>query len=381
MKWKLLSVAVLSALTAGCHSGAQTDLMERELRHQEDRIYELEDCVQRYEGMLDSAHQENMALKRRFGVNDRAEVLPDSARRDGDEEEYSDTLTPQIELGEEIDPNSEGKPIEPNTQGGPGSQGEPELPDSSLNAPIQLAPQLVGPAVGKVERIELNKLLSGPLDADGRPGDEGVLVVVEPRDGAGRLVHAVGQLSVMLRDPQQSGRQAQLGRWDFQPEDLSDHWRKSMLAEGYVFELPWPTEPPRGKQLQLWARLVDDNGQKHLAQLDINTRPHEPTQPSIGQFRRPNGWMRRDVPAGAVMPAAQPMPRSYGEPGRFPYGTHEPLKSAVPVREQPILVPEPDESDQTSQPTRRSAPSTGKAEENEPPESAERQRPEWQPYR
>ncbi len=260
-------------LAVGCHGGVQTDVMQRELRLHEDRIYELEDYVDQYQALLDSCRRENRALKRELGM----------APSGQDADDYG--------LGEPrlIEPRLEFDDRDGN-----------EL-DGAQRAPRDLAARLAGlanspellPRQGRLHQIHLNKLLSGGLDADGQPGDEGVLAVLEPRSAEGKLVREPGQVSLMIRDATRKGPRAQLARWDFESDELCGYWRKSPLAEGYVFELPWPANVPQGGQLQLWARLITDSGQKYLTHLDIDVQPGGSTVPPIGQFRRAEGWMAR----------------------------------------------------------------------------------------
>ena len=332
------------------------------------RIYELEDSLQRYETMLDSTRRENNSLKREMGVSGGS---PGGSRDQRDDVDEQDAFEPpQIELGEPMDP---------------GAATRPEiLPEETLRAPQPLDPE-ASHLAGTVRRIELNKLLSGGLDADGKPGDEGVLVVVEPRDSEGRLVHATGQLSVMVRDALKTGRDAQLARWDFEAGELSHYWRKSMLAEGYVFELPWPSKPPEGARLQLWARLVADDGEKYLTQLDVELDATASAASAVSPFYRPYRWTRRtrvpDAPtseavpptrAGRASPVYRPDERVQGETIGESGAVDEP--SLVVVPEEPTAEDEP----------ARSATNNGtvkKRSRRRAPASTARQRPEWKPYR
>lgn len=257
-------------LAVGCHGGVQTDVMQRELRLHEDRIYELEDYVEQYQALLDSCRRENRALKRELGI-----VGPSQQ----DDDDY-DAVEPRLEFNDR-----EGSELD-------GAQSTPDDLVGAQLASLENSPEL-SPHRERLHQIHLNKLLSGGLDADGQPGDEGVLAVLEPRSAEGKLVREPGQVSLMIRDATRKGPRAQLARWDFEPDELHNYWRKSPLAEGYVFELPWPANVPQGGQLQLWARLTTDSGQKYLTHLDIDVQPGGSTVPPIGQFRQAEGWIAR----------------------------------------------------------------------------------------
>ena len=44
-------------------------------------------------------------------------------------------------------------------------------------------------------------MMTGGVNADGLEGDEGIFMVVEPRDEQGKLVPAVGPVSIVAVDP------------------------------------------------------------------------------------------------------------------------------------------------------------------------------------
>ena len=64
-------------------------------------------------------------------------------------------------------------------------------------------------------KLVINKRLTGGLDRDGHNGDEGVLVVFEPRDAQDRLVNAVGDVSIVVMDPALEGAAQRRGAVGF----------------------------------------------------------------------------------------------------------------------------------------------------------------------
>ena len=51
---------------AGCKSGVERDVVQREMRQQEDQIYALEDYLSEYQQLLCDARSENAMLKRQM---------------------------------------------------------------------------------------------------------------------------------------------------------------------------------------------------------------------------------------------------------------------------------------------------------------------------
>ena len=55
-RWPL--AALLALLLGGCHGGVETEVLERELRRQEDYIYQLQDQIEQYRMALDDCRQD-----------------------------------------------------------------------------------------------------------------------------------------------------------------------------------------------------------------------------------------------------------------------------------------------------------------------------------
>jgi hypothetical protein len=114
--------------------------------------------------------------------------------------------------------------------------------------------------------------MTGGLDRDHRGGDEGLMLMVEPRDAAGELVKATGTISVVAMDPKLEGDSARVARWDFQPDELSRFFRNSSLAQGYQLELPWPGQQPASRDLRLFVRYTTEEGRRITVDTPVAVR-------------------------------------------------------------------------------------------------------------
>ncbi len=92
----------------------------------------------------------------------------------------------------------------------------------------------------RIERIVLNKQMTGGA-SQLEGGGNGIVVVFEPRNARGEMVAEPGDVSIALVDPERSGPQARLARWDFAAKDAFDQFHRSGTSgRGYELELPWP---------------------------------------------------------------------------------------------------------------------------------------------
>ena len=322
----------------GCHGGTNRALVERELRLQEERIYELEDALCQCEAEAESACRENEALKNDLARGDRATSasstspvleLPSKPKRRGRRgDEPGSPIEPPV-----IDP---GIPIES------GEEFNPSIPADNAS----YSPQ---PTDRNVVRLAFNKRLTGGINHRGHGADQGVVVVFEPRNSQGELVKVPGDVSIAVMDPSREGPEGRIARWDFTADEAIKEYRNSMFGRGYHFELPWPDHPPENKNLQLFVRFITPDGHKLLADTNINVTP--PVE------RRAESW--RTAPTRITRASAI---------------NEEPMQAALIDDEE-----EPEEAiaDRTNDRTAKA----GERTASKPSKPAKPDRPVWQPTR
>jgi hypothetical protein len=339
----------LAIIVAGCRVDNATVLLERDLRMQEDKIYQLQACLDDAQAAREATIRENESLKQELAGGDRgAGPSGPPASRPGE------LQAPSVELPGADTPPDTRKPndsLQPPTI---------ELPESS-DTPPPATPLGGGQAIveSPPTQLVINKRLTGGLDRDGHNGDEGILVVFEPRDAAGHLVKWPGKVSVVLMDPALEGDAARVARWDFSAEEVPGHFLSTVFGRGLQFELPWPSAPPRNREMQLFVRFTTQEGQKLTADTTIEIRPPGDAPQGDRQTRRPAER------SSAKSPAAD-RPRSR-------------LKSKTPDSETPraTRAPRGTDSAESSVDENRG----GETDEDAPLEARRRGRPEWKPYR
>ena len=230
-------------------------------------------------------------------------------RQDGSEQGEAPKFTPGT------GPADGGEPLpEPRKLNVPGASGKDK---SSQSRPRPGALPWAVPVGGttlvpradssQVDCITLNRLLFGGWDMDGRPGDEGIFLLVEPRDTEGRFVPAAAPLSVVVLDRGLAGPAARVARWDLTAEQVSTLFRRMPTGEGIYLELPWPGTPPVHSHLHLFVRYTTRDGRKLEAnrELDIALEKtgtgSEPSRAASG--RSVSGEV--PVPVSSESPAAR----------------------------------------------------------------------------
>lgn len=202
-----------------------------------------------------------------------------------------------------------------------------------------------GVASAQVAEITLNDAMTGGCQTDPERGDRGIGLLLEPRDGNGRLIAAPASVSVVVLDPAMQGQAARVARWDFSAEQLAPLYRKGSSGEGFHLEMLWPAAPPVHEELHLFVRYVTSDGRRLETQRQIRVAVAGSGSQGLTADRRgsppvgPNGertWQQRP---------SSPTPAAPAEPLRLS------SRAASPVPRDAAALPPPRETS-PSKPTR-----------------------------
>jgi hypothetical protein len=307
---------VVLALTGswGCRGASQRqELLERELRHQEDRIYQLEEHLADCKAQLDGCQQGSTTIRTPAGATiidvPRAsnELSPPTVQLGAPEQAPPFSGPPQISPPNPNVPEGTWTTPKTSTPAHSNDGFKPpvvelptlEPPRTSTEPPPSSPPSMTPPAnqgtdttpadEADIAAITLNGELTGGYNADDRPGDEGVTVFVEPRSSSGRVARSSGKVSVVLMDPAQQGDAARVARWNFTAEEAARHFRRTPTGDGLHLQLRWPNEAPAHSDLSLHVRYITEDGRK----LDIE----KPIHVDLPSQQASRAWIRAVKPA------------------------------------------------------------------------------------
>lgn len=276
-------------------------LLEHEARGLEDKVYHLHDIVQRKEAEISSLRRENETLRKQLGlpqgqIEADDGLIPMSTRQSPPVNlaELEELAGPVVELGGtssstmiELESVAPGTPM----RGG------------SLLEEFQEEEEIVTDRV--VTQFTLNPRLTGGYQADDTPGDDGVMVVIEPQNEAGQYVPLAGPVSVVLLDPTYAGKEAFVDRWDYDIADATTHLKTTLLGKGIHLKIPWTDGPPEHENLQLHVRYTTEDGEVLQEKKDIKIDLRGGTSQS---------WTPASVPLPQPRTAALPKTSSAAEP-------------------------------------------------------------------
>ena len=287
--WQLAVVGLVLLAISGCRSDPNVAILERDLRLKEDEIYRLRDTVRN--------------LRECTQCEDRS-VKP-SRSNDADREEGAARRRSGLAVPEDVRPPTMEMPSKPSNEmpdtlkshSGSLPSDVPEVPEnlrgpSKSSVPNRNGPMLERPAgeissrphdvtlasrsasaepftpsgnSRQVVSIALNRALTGGINSGERSGDQGLLVVVEPRDRAGRTIDAPAEMSIVVLDPGQrdeEGMAACAARWDFSAAETAAMFRRAGTNRAIHLMMTWPGEPPKHGKLHVFVRYVTRDGRK-----------------------------------------------------------------------------------------------------------------------
>jgi len=324
----LCGVAIAAMLVVGCKTDLNQQLLERELRMQEDQIYHLQDELQSKAARLERAVGENSSLKRQLGITDAGPATgrmgaPGGAG--GRSSAAAPTFVPPPPLPKGSAPTSAGA-APGGLRFGPGGAAPPALVPPKLDGvppalvppkldgvpPALIPPKLDGvpplpstggltPTVrrlsheeslgseGRITHLVINPTRTECFDSDGDGRADGLAVVIEPRDADERLVNAAGDMVVFVNDPAvpqgagfapaiptDPGEGGCIARWDIPEAEATAHFRRTSRARGLHLLLRWPGPPPQSGTVNVHAVLTTFDGSVHHVDAPVPVRSAAP---------------------------------------------------------------------------------------------------------
>ena len=327
--WLFAVVSLALLATTGCRSDPAVPILERELRRKEDEIYRLRATLDEYQdcgscqagaagGPKPTPAEPNGASHGRAGAGNGNGMAPPSIELPGQPSSGVPDALKNPTPGGSLPP---GVPDVPESLRGPSKLPLPSAKPTSRVSPAPLDSD--GPVLEKgpggvssrsgrinlaslssglpltpagdsrqVASITLNRTLTGSILGDDRSGDEGLLVVIEPRDSSGHTIDAPAEISVVVVDPALPEETCRVARWDFTAAETAAMFRRSGSSKAIHLMTAWPGDPPIHRKLRLFVRYVTADGRKLPAQQPL-------------EVVMPGDQSSRDMTAGPPSPGAK----------------------------------------------------------------------------
>lgn len=205
-----------------------------------------------------------------------AAASADDRKNDDDDDEQptaANVDAPDVELG---------NPGPPPTFDSQGQPSLPELPDfAPPNAdvgPLRETEREVRDR--QVADIQINGAITGGIDKDERPGDEGIEVGVELLNSEGQLLAVPGRVAVELWD-HTTPQPRHVARWDLDANEASARFRAIGSEPTMYLALDWPHTRPKANDLKVYVRYTAPDGRRFKTEGPVSV---------LLTGRRPQRW-------------------------------------------------------------------------------------------
>lgn len=354
----LLIVAMCVLISAGCRRDPRLqvyiDNMNAEKRMLEDTLYDLQydyECKQREVEKLQAE------LNRMKGTGAIQEPAKSGASRVKSPATPGDRLFPNIpdlepptvEQGtpdtKSSAPKSEQqrpKPpaqqkedvddLEPPTLELPSDAGEgakSPAPDNNQKpadpAPGGAATEKSG-AAPKVTQLYVDPARTGGEQTDDEPGDDGIVVCLQPRDSQGHFVAAPAPVTVVLLD---ADKLTQVSEWKLAADQLQAEMNTSSDHREMLLHLPWQGSPPPHDRLKVVVRYQLAAGKTLEQTQDISIK----LRGKLAERWTPRAARRPDPPKSSARVADAPRGGNVADTGARANGTLSDSPAAPPASE------------------------------------------------
>lgn len=111
----------------------------------------------------------------------------------------------------------------------------------------------------RVRQIDFHPGLCRGLNKDGKPGEEGIALVLVPRNIKQEFILARGNVTIVMEEASDSGTR-RLGRWDYRPEEVAELLEPVGSSQGIHLQLLWQEAVPESQTVDVYVRFTDEQG-------------------------------------------------------------------------------------------------------------------------
>ncbi len=152
----------------------------------------------------------------------------------------------------------------------------PTLPPAPTTGPSTTTGSAT-PSDTRIRQIEFHPGLCRGIRRDGNVGEEGIALVLVPRNQKHEFVAASGKITVVLEEPGE-GQAHRLGKWEYTAQEAAERLEPVGSAQGIHLELPWQENKPQSNLIDVYVRFTDEQGITMVNHRQIHLRKPTPGQ-------------------------------------------------------------------------------------------------------
>jgi len=252
----VLTAALFVSLLSGCQSAREAYMVDAINTGDlilEDKIYELSNRMDELEARMDLLRGNRPLRPTGRSESTSGESSSPSSESTSPDEENPDLSPPEVE---------------------PGTPANPEdLPSDEENT--STARKVNYETADEDDVVEVSIAEVRPENFDDQPGDDGIVVVLDPKNNRGETILEPAKIEIIVGDPalRLLGKGAHIGHWEFPPDSVAHAAQNTDRLQAIVLELPW-TQIPQHNKLDLFVQYTRPDGEKLQNRIRFNTNVH-----------------------------------------------------------------------------------------------------------
>ena len=158
------------------------------------------------------------------------------------------------------------------------ANGRIELPSSIQSASFVqtiINPSSAAPRDTKVIEIAFHPTLCRGQNIDSKEGDDGLYLVLQPRNASGETIDKPASVTIVAFDPNRPEEQSKIGRWTLTLEEVEAALEPIGISHGFHIPLSWQEAKPLGDVVQVFVRYEMADGRRLVN--DRRVQLHIPT--------------------------------------------------------------------------------------------------------
>ena len=145
-----------------------------------------------------------------------------------------------------------------------------EVPNQLASASSERAQLKLGaekPSDMRIVELAFHPSLSRAVNFDDASDDDGLYLVLQPKNVEGQLVPTFATLEIVVHDPARIGKEGQneasrVGRWAYSANEVKSKFQPIGTSQGIHLTLPWNGPDPQADRVLVYVRYTLPDGRQ-----------------------------------------------------------------------------------------------------------------------
>ena len=151
-------------------------------------------------------------------------------------------------------------------------QGKIKLPvDNGVVLASATTPMPAAPTDHRIVEIAFHPTMCRGHNFDEAPGDDGLYLVVTPRNKQGEPINQSGDLTIVVEETIE-GKATRIAAWEIGSKELSEYLEPIGTSQGYHLSLPWQKPAPASTAVQVFVKFEAEDGRTMVNRREVSLR-------------------------------------------------------------------------------------------------------------